>query len=66
MFTVATEDSPPLFKLKKLFVAMHVPAAPKIKRPYDTPGGAPKSYIIDRSGVLHYAKAAALDRAAMN
>lgn len=65
-FTVATEDSLPLFRLKKLFAAMHMGAARRIKGPYATLDAVPTNFIIDRAGVLRYAKAGALDLDDMN
>lgn len=65
-FAIATEDSLPLFKLKKLFSVMTMPSARKIKGPYSTLGAVPTNYVIDRSGVVRYAKAAAFDVDDMN
>ncbi len=59
VFAVATEDSLPLYQLKPLFAAMAIPSARRIKGPYATLGAVPTNYIIDRAGVVRYAKAAA-------
>ena len=61
VFAVATEDSLPLYQLKPLFAAMAIPSALRIKGPYATLGAVPTNYIIDRSGRVRYAKAAAFD-----
>ena len=62
VFAISTEGSLPLYRLKKLFAVMHIPSAKKIKGPYTILKGVPTNYIIDRSGRIRYAKAAALDR----
>lgn len=66
VFAVTTEDSVPLYELKKLFAVMHIPAVRKIKGPYDILTGVPTNYIIDRSGHVRYAKAGAFDLDALN
>ena len=66
VFAVTTEDSVPLFQLKKLFAVMHIPAVRKIKGPYEIMGGVPTNYIIDRSGHVRYAKANAFDLDELN
>lgn len=65
-FAIATEDSLPLHQLKKLFAVMAMPSAKRIKGPYATLGAVPTNYVIDRRGVVRYAKAAALDLDDMN
>jgi cytochrome c biogenesis protein CcmG/thiol:disulfide interchange protein DsbE len=60
VFAVTTEDSVPIFQLKKLFQVMHIPPVRRIKGPYDTIDGAvPTNYVIDRKGNLVYARAGA-------
>ena len=61
VFAIATEDSVPLYRLKKLFALMKIPSAKRIKGPYDVLGGVPTNYVVDRAGRLRYAKAAAFD-----
>ncbi len=61
VFAITTEDSLPLYQLKKLFAVMHIQPTRKIKGKYDTLGGVPTNYIIDRAGRIRYAKAAAFD-----
>lgn len=58
---IATEDSVPLYQLRKLFAAMHIPSARKIKGNYPILTGVPTNYIIDRAGRIRYAKSAAFD-----
>jgi peroxiredoxin len=66
VFAVTTEDSLPLFQLKKLFAAMHMQPARKIKGPYYTMGGVPTNIVIGRDGRIRYAKAAAFDVDSLN
>jgi thiol-disulfide isomerase/thioredoxin len=66
VFAIATEDSLPLYKLKPLFAAMTMPSARRIKGPYATLGAVPTNYIIDRSGRVRYAKAAAFGLSDLN
>jgi len=66
VFAIATEDSLPLYQMKKLFSVMHIPSARRIKGPYPILQGVPTNYIIDRSGHIRYARAAAFDLEALN
>jgi peroxiredoxin len=66
VFAVTTEDSLPLYQLKKVFAAMHIPSAKKIKGPYDTMGGVPTNIVIGRDGRIRYAKAEAFDVDSLN
>jgi thiol-disulfide isomerase/thioredoxin len=61
IFAVTTEGSVPQFRLKKLDSQLSFPLASKIKgKGYGTIGDAvPTSYMIDRKGMLRYAKAGA-------
>ena len=61
VFAVATEDSLPVYKLKPLFAAMAIPSARRIKGPFAAMGALPTNYIIDRAGVVRYAKPGAFD-----
>jgi cytochrome c biogenesis protein CcmG/thiol:disulfide interchange protein DsbE len=61
VFAVATEDSLPAFKLKPLFAAMAIPSARRIKGPFAVMSALPTNYIIDRAGIVRYAKAGAFD-----
>ena len=66
VFAVTTEDSLPLYQLKKLFDVMHIPAVRKIKGPYAIMEGVPTNYVIDRSGHIRYAKANAFNLDELN
>lgn len=61
VFAVATEDSVPAYRLKPLFAAMAIPAARKIKGPYGVLGALPTNFVIDRRGIVRYAKASAFE-----
>lgn len=61
VFTIATEDSLQPYQLKKLFAVMKIPSAKRIKGNYPVLEGVPTNYVIDRSGHIRYAKAAAFD-----
>ncbi|MBE2992379.1 TlpA family protein disulfide reductase [Sphingomonas sp. CFBP 13603] len=65
VFAVATEDSVPASKLKPLFAAMTIPSARRIKGPFAVMGALPTN-IIDRAGVVRYAKAGAFDLNELN
>ena len=67
VFAVTTEDSVPNRKLKPLFDVMAIPAAKRVK------GGAlgdveavPTNYVIDRAGIVRYAKAGAFELEDLN
>ena len=66
VFAVTTEDSLPLYQLKKLFDVMHIPAVRHMKGHYETLGGVPTNFVIDRTGRIRYAKANAFDLDELN
>lgn len=61
VFAVTTEDSLPLYQMKKLFKALAITPARHVKGPYPVLGGVPTNYIIDRAGRVRYAKSGAFD-----
>jgi peroxiredoxin len=62
IFAVATEDSVEPFRLRQLSNALAFPLARHLHGgAYDTLEGVPTNFIIDRNGVVRYAKAAAFD-----
>lgn len=61
VFAVTTDGSAPLHQLKPLFAAMAIPAVRRIKGISAEMPAVPTNYIIDRAGIVRYAKAAALD-----
>ncbi len=61
VLAVTTEDSLPLARLKPLAERMTIPMVRRFKGRYGVLGGVPTNYVIDRAGVLRYAKAAAFD-----
>ena len=66
MFAVTTEDSLPLARLKALSAAMTMPMVRRLSGPYDVMDGVPTNYVIDRAGVLAYAKANAFNLDGLN
>ena len=66
VYAVTTEDSLPLYQLKKLFAAMAIPSVRKIKGPYGELAGVPTNFVIDRAGRVRYAKSAAFDLDSLN
>jgi len=62
IFAVATEDSVPKFQLKKLFSILSISPTDKIRNgPFANVDGLPTNYVIDKAGVLRYAKAGAFE-----
>ncbi|CAN5245186.1 hypothetical protein BH09PSE2_BH09PSE2_25040 [soil metagenome] len=66
VLAVSTEDSTPLYELKPLVAALNIPMVRSMRGPYRTLEGVPTNYIIDRNGVLRYAKAEAMNLASLN
>lgn len=60
VFAITTEGSLPAHRLKELFAAMAIPSVRRVKGMSDTMPAVPTNYIIDRAGVVRYARAAAL------
>lgn len=63
---VTTENSAPLSALKPLAAKVHFPMARSMRGPYHVMTGVPTNYVIDRHGILRYAKAGAFDLDALN
>ena len=59
VLAVATEDSVPQEKLKPLAATLAIPLVRRMTGPYHDVGAVPTNYVIDRTGKLVYAKAAA-------
>jgi thiol-disulfide isomerase/thioredoxin len=59
VLAITTEDSLPMNRLKELGKAMAIPMVRRFKGDYGPLKAVPTNYIIDRKGVLRYAKAAA-------
>jgi peroxiredoxin len=66
VLAVATEDSVPENKLRPIAAQLTIPFVKRMYGPYRALGGVPTNYIIDRSGKLVYAKAAAFDVDTLN
>jgi len=58
VLAITTEDSLPLSRLKKVGEVLAIPMVRKFKGDYGPLNAVPTSYIIDRRGILRYAKAA--------
>lgn len=59
IFGVTTEDSVPANQLKKLSEVLSYPLVLRFSGNYPILDGVPTSYVIDRSGVVRYAKSGA-------
>ena len=66
VFAVTTEDSAPLGTMRKLFAALAIDSVKRIKGPYRPMEGVPTNFVIDRKGVVRYARAGAFDLDALN
>ena len=66
VFAVATEDSLTERQLKPLFATMTIQSARRIKGPYADMQALPTNFVIDRAGVVRYAKAGAFDLDELN
>ncbi len=66
VLAATTEDSLPEYELRKLFAAMAITPLHRIHGPYAPLGAVPTNFVIDRTGVLRYAKAGAFTREDLN
>lgn len=66
MFAATTEDSLPERKLRGLFEQMTLEPVRSVNGPYRPLGAVPTNFIIDRAGVIRYAKADAMDLETLN
>ena len=67
VIAATTEDSLPIGRLKPLQQVLTIPMARRVKGPYAPVGGAvPTNFVIDRAGVVRYARAGAFTLAALN
>jgi cytochrome c biogenesis protein CcmG/thiol:disulfide interchange protein DsbE len=57
VLAVTTEDSVPVSQLKSLAAALTIPMVRRFKGDYGPLKGVPTNYVIDRDGILRYAKA---------
>ena len=65
VFAVTTEDSLPAKMLKPLFGALAITPVRKIRGPYEY-DAVPTNIVIDRAGIVRYAKSGAFDLQDMN
>jgi thiol-disulfide isomerase/thioredoxin len=62
VFAVATEDGVPKYKLTSLFKLLAITQTDRIRSSqFDDQDGLPTNYVIDKAGILRYAKAGAFD-----
>ncbi len=66
IIAVTTESSVPDELLKPLAAKLSFPLAHDVRGPYGDLGAVPTSYVIDRAGVVRYAKADAFDLDKLN
>jgi thiol-disulfide isomerase/thioredoxin len=67
IFGVTTEDSVPPYMLKRVSEALPYPLVLRFSgNAYPTLNGVPTSYVIDRHGIIRYAKARAFDEQDFN
>jgi thiol-disulfide isomerase/thioredoxin len=66
ILAVTTEDSIPIQDLKPLAAKVTFDMARHFHGPYGKLNGVPTNYIIDRNGILRYAKAGAFDLDSLN
>ncbi len=63
---VTTEDSVPLYRLKPLAAMVSFAMARKFHGGYGEVSAVPMNFVIDRSGILRYAKAGSFDLDSLN
>ena len=61
VFAVTTEGSVPIYKMKALFAALAITPVKGIRGIDRSVPAVPTNYIIDRAGIVRYAKAGAMD-----
>lgn len=61
VLAVTTEDSLPLAQLRPLARVLAIPMVKSLEGDYRVLDGVPTNYIIDREGVLRYARGGALE-----
>jgi cytochrome c biogenesis protein CcmG/thiol:disulfide interchange protein DsbE len=66
ILAITTEDSLPMETLKPLAAKVSFDMARQYHGPYSVLKGVPTNYVIDRNGILRYAKADAFDLDSLN
>ena len=59
VLAATTEDSVPEYYMRKLFAALAITPLHRLRGPYAPMEGVPTNFIIDRAGVVRYARAGA-------
>jgi len=66
VLAATTEDSIPEYQMRKLFAAMAIVPLHRLKGPYEPMEGVPTNFVIDRQGVVRYARAGAFTLDGLN
>jgi hypothetical protein len=66
VFAVNTEESLPLSQIRPAVAGLEIPVVRHVFGPYGMLGALPTNYVIDRAGILRYAKAVVFTEAVMN
>jgi thiol-disulfide isomerase/thioredoxin len=66
VLAVTTEDSLSLAQLRPLAAALAIPMMRRFDGPYSYAHGVPMNYVIDRAGILRYARPGAFSLDRMN
>lgn len=61
VFAITTEGSLPPYRLKALFAAMAIPSVRRVKGVPVEMTAVPTNYIIDRAGIVRYARAGSFE-----
>jgi thiol-disulfide isomerase/thioredoxin len=59
VLAATTEDSIPEYQMRKLFAALAITPLHRLKGPYAPMQAVPTNFVIDRQGVVRYARAGA-------
>ena len=66
VIALATEDSVPADKLKPLAALASFPFVRRMRGAYEIMSGVPTNYVIDRNGIVRYARAGGFTLAGLN
>jgi cytochrome c biogenesis protein CcmG, thiol:disulfide interchange protein DsbE len=66
VLAVTTQNSVSMRQLRKVAAALAIPLVRQFKGDYGPPQSLPINYVIDKAGILRYAKAAVLTLDDMN
>ena len=66
VLAATTEDSVPEYQMKTLFAMLAITPLHRLRGPYAPLGAVPTNFIIDRAGVVRYARAGAFSLSELN